>query len=136
MSNHYHLLIRTPHPNLNLAMQKLSSLYTRQHNRITKTDGPLFKGRYKAILIAEDAYLAQFVSVQVANFNWQLTILEELRKKTSKLGYWNASESWKPHSNHPHPQSNQSIMQCGGNLAGREGLEPPTFGFGIRSSTN
>lgn len=59
MGNHYHLLVRTPHANLNLAMQKLSSAYTRQHNRLMKTDGPLFKGRYKAILIAEESYLAQ-----------------------------------------------------------------------------
>src|SRR3989338_1175471 len=59
MNNHYHFLIRTPYANLNFAMQKLSSVYTRQHNRLNKTDGALFKGRYKAILIAEDAYLAQ-----------------------------------------------------------------------------
>src|SRR3989338_951183 len=59
MGNHFHLLLRTPHANLNLAMQMLSSVYTRQHNRLSKTDGPLFKGRYKAILIAEETYLAQ-----------------------------------------------------------------------------
>lgn len=59
MGNHFHLLVRTPHANLNLAMQMLSSVYTRQHNRLSRTDGPLFKGRYKAILIAEETYLAQ-----------------------------------------------------------------------------
>lgn len=59
MSNHYHLLVRTRHANLNLAMQKLGSNYSRLHNRALKIDGPLFKGRYKAILVAEAAYLAQ-----------------------------------------------------------------------------
>ena len=59
MDNHFHLLFRTPHGNLNLAMQKLTSLYSRRYNRRRKIDGPLFKGRYKAILIAEESYLVQ-----------------------------------------------------------------------------
>ncbi len=59
MSNHFHLLVRTQNANLNLGMQKLASAYARSHNRALKIDGPLFKGRYKAILIAEASYLAQ-----------------------------------------------------------------------------
>jgi REP element-mobilizing transposase RayT len=58
MGNHFHLLIKTLEPNLNLAMQKLTSCYTRRHNRLLRTDGPLFRGRYKAILVAEVTYLA------------------------------------------------------------------------------
>lgn len=59
MGNHFHLLVKTPERNLNLAIQKLTSSYSRKHNRWMRTDGPLFKGRYKAILIAEQSYLAQ-----------------------------------------------------------------------------
>lgn len=59
MDNHFHLLIKTPEQNLNLAMQKLTSCYSRRHNKAMKTDGPLFKGRYKAILIAQASYLAE-----------------------------------------------------------------------------
>ena len=57
MDNHYHLLLQTPHPNLGKAMRHLSGLYTLRYNRSVSRDGPLFRGRYKAILIEEDTYL-------------------------------------------------------------------------------
>ncbi|SET36507.1 REP element-mobilizing transposase RayT [Nitrosomonas marina] len=57
MGNHYHLLIHTPEGNLQRAMRHLNGVYTQRHNRLETTDGPLFRGRYKAILIEPDAYL-------------------------------------------------------------------------------
>jgi len=59
MSNHYHLLIETPRANLDRIMRHINGIYTQRYNRLKKTDGPLFRGRYKAILIDEDAYLLQ-----------------------------------------------------------------------------
>lgn len=57
MDNHYHLLIRTPNANLSRAMRHINGVYTQRYNRSCKTDGPLFRGRYKAKLIDEDCYL-------------------------------------------------------------------------------
>jgi len=57
MGNHYHLLLQTPHANLGRVMRHINGVYTQRYNRLKKTDGPLFRGRYKAILIEEDAYL-------------------------------------------------------------------------------
>lgn len=57
MDNHYHLLIRTPQGNLSRAMRHLNGVYTQRYNRLQKTDGALYRGRYKAILIDADAYL-------------------------------------------------------------------------------
>ena len=59
MNNHYHLVCRTPHPNLDRAMRHVDGVYTQRHNRRRRTDGPLFRGRYKSILVDSDAYLAQ-----------------------------------------------------------------------------
>ncbi len=59
MDNHYHLLIHTPLPNLGKAMQYIDGLYTVRHNRLFGRDGPLFRGRYKAILVEADNYLLQ-----------------------------------------------------------------------------
>lgn len=59
MDNHYHLLIRTPHPNLSKCMRFLDGLYTQKINRATGRDGPLFRGRYKAILIDANDYLLE-----------------------------------------------------------------------------
>ena len=57
MSNHYHLLIRTPMANLNQAMRNLNGIYALRYNRDRQTDGPLFRGRYKAIIIEKENYL-------------------------------------------------------------------------------
>lgn len=59
MGNHYHLLIETPGANLGRIMRHINGIYTQRYNRLRKTDGPLFRGRYKAILVDEDAYLLQ-----------------------------------------------------------------------------
>lgn len=59
MSNHYHLLIQTPRGNLDRIMRHINGLYTQRYNQLKKTDGPLFRGRYKAILVDRDAYLLQ-----------------------------------------------------------------------------
>ena len=57
MSNHYHLLLKTPEGNLQRAMRHVGGLYTQRYNRLKRTDGPLFRGRYKAILVDHDEYL-------------------------------------------------------------------------------
>jgi putative transposase len=56
MDNHYHLLLHTPEGNLSRAMRHLDGLYTQQFNRQENRDGPLFRGRYKAILIEAENY--------------------------------------------------------------------------------
>ena len=59
MGNHYHLLVKTPRANLSRAMRHIDGLYTQRHNRRKRTDGPLFRGRYKAIVIDASSYLLQ-----------------------------------------------------------------------------
>jgi putative transposase len=59
MSNHYHLLIETPKANLGRIMRHVNGVYTQRYNCLNKTDGPLFKGRYKSVLVDEDRYLLQ-----------------------------------------------------------------------------
>jgi REP element-mobilizing transposase RayT len=59
MSNHYHLLLRTPKANLSRSMQWLGTTYTRRFNLDHFQSGHLFQGRYKSILVENDAYLMQ-----------------------------------------------------------------------------
>ena len=59
MTNHYHLLIETPKANLSQIMKYVNGVYTQRFNRKYKKDGTLFRGRYKSILVDEDAYLLQ-----------------------------------------------------------------------------
>jgi putative transposase len=51
MSNHFHLVIETPRPNLVSGMQWLLGVYTNRFNRRHKEFGHLFSGRYKALLV-------------------------------------------------------------------------------------
>jgi putative transposase len=57
MTNHYHLLIKTPLGNLQRAMRHIGGVYTQRYNRSHRTDGSLFRGRYKSILVDSDEYL-------------------------------------------------------------------------------
>ena len=57
MDNHYHLLVQTPSGGLSRAMRHLDGVYTQRFNRAHRRDGPLFRGRYRAILIEAEEYL-------------------------------------------------------------------------------
>ncbi len=55
MDNHYHLLIETPRANLSQAMQWLNVNYSLWFNRRHNRTGHLFQGRFKALVIEDDA---------------------------------------------------------------------------------
>jgi putative transposase len=61
MRNHYHLCLRTPKGNLSRVMRHIDGIYTQRFNRRHSRDGALFRGRYKAILVDADEYLAAVV---------------------------------------------------------------------------
>ena len=61
MDNHYHLLVSTPTAGLSRAMRHLDGIYTQKFNRVHHRDGPLFRGRYKAILIDAEEYFLSVV---------------------------------------------------------------------------
>ncbi len=57
MDTHYHLFFQTPEANLSRVMRHLDGVYTQRFNRNHKKDGPLFRGRYKAIVVDAEEYL-------------------------------------------------------------------------------
>lgn len=59
MNNHYHLLIKTNASNLSRSMQWLGTTYTGRFNRRHSRSGHLFQGRFKSIIVENDAYLIQ-----------------------------------------------------------------------------
>ncbi|WP_347273048.1 transposase [Candidatus Kuenenia sp.] len=59
MSNHYHILLETPHANLSRAIQRLNGDYALYFSRRHKQPGHLFQGRYKAMLVEKDVYLLE-----------------------------------------------------------------------------
>jgi REP element-mobilizing transposase RayT len=61
MPNHYHLLVETPLGNLSRCMRHINGVYTQRRNKKWKRDGHIFRGRYKAILVEDDAYLVELL---------------------------------------------------------------------------
>jgi len=51
MDNHYHLMVETREANLSRAMQWLQTSYSMGFNRRHRRVGPLFQGRFKAIVV-------------------------------------------------------------------------------------
>lgn len=82
MSNHFHLLVETPEPNLSVAMQWINVSYATYFNRKRGRHGHLFQGRFKAILIDADKYLKHLsryihlnpvrakIVINPAEYNW------------------------------------------------------------------
>jgi len=67
MSNHYHLMIETPQPNLSRGMRQLNGMYTQRFNRRHIRAGHVFQGRFKSIVVDRDAYLLELSRYIVRN---------------------------------------------------------------------
>lgn len=67
MSNHYHLLIETPQPNLTRGMRRLNGVYTQAFNRRHTRVGHVLQGRYKSIIVDRDSYLLELARYIVLN---------------------------------------------------------------------
>lgn len=61
MGNHYHLCLRTPEENLPRVMRHVNGVYTQHVNRTQGRDGPLFRGRYKALVVESNSYLSAVI---------------------------------------------------------------------------
>ncbi|MEY3667574.1 MAG: hypothetical protein RL572_1114 [Pseudomonadota bacterium] len=57
LKDRYHLLIKTPEANLSRFMRQVDGLYTQNFQRLKKSEGSLFKGRYKAVLVQPEKHL-------------------------------------------------------------------------------
>jgi REP element-mobilizing transposase RayT len=67
MTNHYHLSLETPAPNLARGMRQLNGVYTQRFNRRHGRVGHVFQGRYKAIVVQKDAHLLELCRYVVLN---------------------------------------------------------------------
>jgi len=59
MTNHFHLLVETPEPNLSAGMQRLKSEYATYFNDRFALVGHLFQQRFGSSLIEGDEYYAE-----------------------------------------------------------------------------
>jgi REP element-mobilizing transposase RayT len=67
MTNHFHLVIQTPEPNLSRGMQWLNGTYAAWFNHRHQRAGHLFQGRFHAFLVEKEAYFAELLRYVVLN---------------------------------------------------------------------
>jgi len=67
MTNHFHLIIQTPEPNLSRGMHWLNSAYAGWFNHEHERSGHLFQGRFKALLIEKESYFAEVLRYVALN---------------------------------------------------------------------
>jgi len=95
MPNHYHLLVQTPDANISRCMRHIDGVYTQRFNRHHKCDGPLFRGRYKSILVDADSYLLQLVRyIHYNPLKAGLTDRIDRYLWSSHRGYLSKAEKW------------------------------------------
>ncbi len=61
LKSHYHLCVQTPQVPLARIMRHVDGVYTQRYNRRHGREGPLFRGRYRAIVVEADRYLLAVV---------------------------------------------------------------------------
>ena len=67
MTNHFHLVIQTPGPNLSRGMHWLNGTYAARFNKHHRRWGHLFGGRFKAFLIDKETYFMEVLRYTVLN---------------------------------------------------------------------
>lgn len=61
MTNHFHLVVRTPKGNLIYGMKWLQSTFANRYHHFRKVHGKLFQGRYKSLIVEEESYLGSLL---------------------------------------------------------------------------
>lgn len=67
MENHYHLVLRTPLPNLSRGMRMLNGQYATTFNERHDRVGHLFQGRFRGVLIRDPLHLLTVVKYVLRN---------------------------------------------------------------------
>jgi len=79
MDNHYHLFLRTIHPNISDGMHYLNTSYTSWFKARHKVVGVLFQGRYKSLIVDENSY-GVHLSAYIHLNPYRAGIVEDLRE--------------------------------------------------------
>lgn len=107
LTNHYHLVIRTPQGNLVYGMQWLQSTFANRYHKFRKVHGKLFQGRYKSLIVEETNYLGSLLHYV------HLNPVRAGMMTTESLRDYRWSSFWYLH----HPSKRPDFMDCSGCLA-------------------
>ena len=67
MSNHFHLLVETPQPNISRGMQRLNGVYAQWFNWRHGFEGHVFERRFRTVLVEGQAHVLELTRYIVLN---------------------------------------------------------------------
>jgi REP element-mobilizing transposase RayT len=112
MTNHFHLVVRTPKGNLISGMRWLQSTFANRYHRFRKIHGKLFQGRYKSLIVEEDSYLGALLHyVHLNPVRASMVSVDQLKS-------YRWSSYWYLHNKRKRP----AFMDCTGALKAAGGL--------------
>ncbi len=95
MTNHEHLFLETPAPNLSAGMHLLNSSYTGYFNLRHRRAGHLFQGRFKAHLVEQEGYFTEISRyIHLNPVRAKLVERPEQWKWSSYAGYRSSKAAW------------------------------------------
>ena len=80
MPDSFQLFIKTPKPNLSKGMRQLNGVYTQRYNVKYETEGNIFHGRFKAVLVDAESRFNEVVQ--------HILHVPVLKRKARKLDKW------------------------------------------------
>jgi putative transposase len=97
MRKHYHLVLRTPSPNLAEVMHWLQCTYATRFNRYRKEQGHLFQGRYYSGLIEDEKLLGHIIDyVHLNPVRAKIVSKEQVDKyRWSSLNLYVRKQAWR-----------------------------------------
>ena len=88
MTNHEHLFLTTPEPNLSAGMQYLNGSYTSYFNRRHRRPGHLFQGRFKGHRVEEEGFFLEVRRyIHLNPVRAQMAARPEEYRRSSYRGY-------------------------------------------------
>jgi REP element-mobilizing transposase RayT len=111
MSNHFHLAVETPKPNLSAGMKYLQGTWANRFNRYRGENGRPFQGRYKSLHVEPGHALAQVAHyIHLNPVRARITPMEQLAAfRWSSL--W-----WSPRKNRPAWLEVETLLREAGGL--------------------
>jgi putative transposase len=128
MANHFHLLVKTPHANLQEFMRHFSITYPSHYNRRHLRMGHLFQGRYKSFLIDADQYLqevSRYIHLNPVRVSGFKRLGLEERKRSLERYLWSSYSGYIfPRLRRPFLRGGEVLDYFGGDTArGRKRYE-------------
>ena len=112
MTNHFHLVVRTPKGNLIYGMKWLQSTFANRYHHYRKIHGKLFQGRYKSLIVEEDSHLGALLHyVHLNPVRAGMMSIEQLKD-------YRWSSYWYLFNKRPRP----AFLDCSGALETAGGL--------------